>query len=508
MTPRTKIAWAAALCTAALSSSASAEALRDRFSAGGYFRIMTRPDFQGGAAQLGYWNLYGRLLNEGPWGALELKLDIVQNNPGKNDAWAAVFAKIEGGSFANTDMGKGNLGNFANTQLYVKAGNILLEGVTWQVGTLYTYPGDLGLYDMRPADLFWDTVGLSATWDSEYVQLILGVGDAGFSTRGTSYSTILTGGGFLKFHINHFELGAGGQYRYEPQVAGNKNAPYATTFDGAVIPYADYARHEVVKHWLEENPGQALNFPKPEARSSQSWKAVGYLGFGGFGPLRWDSFYVNFQRLHPDNFYKEAVNGQEYTVYVHDLTDDRYQWLLGNEMQIGVIPDRLDVVWGVVYGKAFNNDKKAADGTALKIPGDDSRTFVSTVLRLQAYLTKTVHFLAESSVAQEKSDLGNAYRSHADSVFETISADGKLVEYGDSDTRTTWQLKVGPVLNPTGIGIFTRPSLRILYGLQYSSQQAAYGNSFVQSLDQYNDFPTSSESHWHHVLAIEAEAWF
>jgi len=489
--------WAAALLAMAVSTTAGAEALRDRFSAGGYFRIMTRPDFQGGSATLGYWDLYGRLLNEGPWGALELKLDIVQNNPGRNEPWAAVFAKIEGGSFANTDTGRGNLGNYANTQLYVKAGNILLDGVTWQIGTLYTYPSDLGLYDMKPADLFWDTVGLSATWDSKYVQLILGVGDAGFFTRGPAYSTILSGGGFLKFHINHFEVGVGGQYRYEPEVAGNQNAPYATPG----ITYEDYVRGEVVQHWLQDNPGQTLLFPKPEPRSSQSYKAVAYLGFGGFGPLVWDSIHFNFQRLHPLNTATEQ-DGQ-YTIYIHDLTDERYSLLLGNEMQIRIIPERLDAVWGVLYGHDYNLKNTVA-------PGDDNRTYMSTVLRLQAYLTRTVHLLVESSVAHEKSDLGNLYRTHADSVFRNTNGvpDTRGLAFGDSDTRDTWQLKLGPVLNPTGIGIFARPSLRLLYGVQYSSQQAAYTNSFVQTLNQYNDFPTASESHWHHVLAIEAEAWF
>ena len=38
---------------------------------GGYMRVMTRPDFQGGNGRLGYWNLYGRLLNEGPWMSLD-----------------------------------------------------------------------------------------------------------------------------------------------------------------------------------------------------------------------------------------------------------------------------------------------------------------------------------------------------------------------------------------------------------------------------------------------------
>jgi hypothetical protein len=73
--------------------------------------------------------------------------------------------------------------------------------------------------------------------------------------------------------------------------------------------------------------------------------------------------------------------------------------------------------------------------------------------------------------------------------------------------RTTQQLKVGPVLNPLGTGIYTRPSLRLLYGVQHSSQNNAFGNSFVETLDENSQFQTV-ERHWHHVVALEAEAWF
>ena len=81
------------------------------------------------------------------------------------------------------------------------------------------------------------------------------------------------------------------------------------------------------------------------------------------------------------------------------------------------------------------------------------------------------------------------------------------LEFGDTDTRYTWQGKGGFVLNPLGIGIFTRPSLRILYGTQYSNQNNAFGNQFVETLDQYNVFG-NVEQHWHHVLAMETEVWF
>lgn len=487
------------LAALALPAAAHPEALRERFSAGGYFRIMTRPDLQGGDSKLGYWPLYGRLLNEGPWGALELRLDMLQNAPGRADAWASVHAKLEGGSFANTDYGRGNLGRYAATQLYVLAGNILLEDVAWQVGTLDAYFGELGLYDMRPAQIFFETVGLSARWNVSRAELLLGVGDSGFGIRGLDYSTIPTVGGTAKVRLfGHLELGAGAQYRHEPQVPGNRKAPYATPG----VPYEDFLRGEVVRRWLEERPGQELLFPFPEPRSSQSYKLVGYLGFGGLGPLKWSNLFANFQKLHPDNFYTESFQGRDYQIFVRDLTDQRYQWNVGNEMQLGLVEDRLDAVWSCYYGHYFDLDNTLA-------PTDQVRDFASTVLRLQFYATPTVHLLTESSIAREHSPQGNSFREHADSIFRNTGGvpDSRGLEFGDTDLRTTWQLKTGVVLNPTGRGVFTRPSLRLLWGLQYSNQQAAYGNAFVENLDQYNIF-AAQESHWHSVLAIEAEAWF
>src|SRR4051812_30666756 len=154
-----------------------ADAPRDRFSAGGYFRVMTRPDFQGGNSRLGFWNLYGRLLNEGPYASLELKLDVLQAPEGGVEPWASVHAKLEGGSFSNVDPQNGGLANFRASQLYVRAGNILFEHVTWQLGTLESYFGDLGLYDSRPASIFFDTVGLSGRWKSGPLEILLGAGD-------------------------------------------------------------------------------------------------------------------------------------------------------------------------------------------------------------------------------------------------------------------------------------------------------------------------------------------
>lgn len=495
MNNRSFLAWVVLTAT----SLAFAEAPRDRFSAGGYFRIMTRPDFQGGNSKLGYWNLYGRLLNEGPYAAMEMKLDLVQGRLGTSDTFASVHTRLEGGSVSNVDAGNGALNLFRMSQLYVKAGNILLDKVTWQLGTLDYWYGDLGVYDLRPATLFNDTVGLSARYTSEKFELLLGLGDSGFHLKGPNYSTVFSGGGgFRARPSRHFEFGAGGQVGYEPSVEGNRFAPYYTPG----IDYEDYYRGEVAQRYLEKFPGQAEMFPDPIATDALSYRLIGYLGFGRLGPIQWNNLYALHQKLHPQAFKRETVSGQVFDLYTTKLTDERTLTQLGNEMILTLWPQKLDAVWAVFYGREENRDNTLA-------AGEDNREYLSTVLRLQYYVTPTVHFLVESSGAQEKSLNGNLFRQHVDSIFANTSgvSDSRGLEFGDTDTRTTWQFKTGIVLNPNGRGIYSRPSLRLLYGLQYSNQQAAFGNGFVESLDQFNDFQ-SQDRHWHSVVAIESEGWF
>ena len=295
------------LCAA----TAWAEAPVERSGAAGYFRLMARPDLDGGTARLGWSNLYGRLLNEGPWGALELRLSLLQEQPGRAEPWAAVHVRLEGGSFGGMDGGRGQLSQFSASQLYLRAGNLLLKNVTWRLGSLYTYPADLGLYDWRPAELFFDTVGLSATWDDGPWSVMLGAGDAGFQIRGGDYTTILSGGGFAKWHVPHFEVGVGGQARYEPEVAGSRFAPYATPG----LTWERYVRRDFVSQFLLERPGQIVNLPRPEPTASSSYKAVAYLGFGGLGPLQWNSLFATYQRWHPLHAQTVTTGGQPYTLY-------------------------------------------------------------------------------------------------------------------------------------------------------------------------------------------------
>ncbi len=499
----TCIAMAMFLGLSLMTMPAQADPEPSRFSAGGYMRIMARPDLQGGNGRLGFWNLYGRLLNEGPYAALELRYDLLPQDPLANTPWTSIHAKIEGGSVMNADSGMGSLGDFRLSQLYAQTGNVLIEDVTWQIGTLDSYFGDLGLYDFRPAQVFFDTVGVSGRYQSQWVDLLFGVGDAGWHIKGEEYTPILTFGGTAKLKLGKVEVGVGGQFYYEPEVEGNRFAPHNSVLeDGQGIDYEQYLRGEITRRWFEENPMRTGPFTEPFSTSATSFRAIGYVGFGQMGPLIWNNLFANFLQKHPKSSVTETWEGEDYVFYVEDLTDERFEINVGNEMQLRLWPGRLDLTWSAYMGYHWDNDNSI-------MSNDENRQVMSTVARFQGYLTEKTHILLESSLAQEKSLNGNIYRSSADSVFQSTDGrnDARGLEFGDSDTRTTFQFKVGPVLQPLGMGIFTRPSFRLLYGGQYSTQNNAFGNGFVESLDDFNAFGTK-ESHWHHVVSAEVETWF
>lgn len=466
---------------------------------GGYVRVMTRPDLEGGDGRLGYWNLYGRLLNEGPYAALELRQGLLSRKPGSLAPWTDVHARIEGGTVQGADAGNGSLAYLRLSQLYAQAGNLGLQDVTWRMGTLESNFGDLGLYDMRLAQVLTDTVGAQARYQTPGLELTLGLGDAGWTIKGADYNTVLSGGVTARVNVaNHLEIGGGAQGWVEPMVLGNRFAPHVTPG----VDYEDYLRGEVVEQFVRDNPGELINFPNPEPTDANSWKVVGYLGFGGFGPVKWNSLYVNYALLHPLGRVTETYDGQDVDIYIHDLTDERTQLNIGDELHLSLVEDKWDLVLGGLYGDYQDADNDLA-------PSDADRTFMSAIARTQVYLSPVVHLLVESSIAQETSHNGNTWRTHQDSVFASDDgvADTRGLEYGDAAERVTWQGKGGVVLNPLGPGIYTRPSLRILYGVQYSTQNNAFGNSFVETVDEYNDFG-NVERHWHNVLALEAEAWF
>lgn len=487
----------------ALSVPAAAEAELPTANFGGYFRIMARPDVQGGDGTLGFSNLYGRLLNERPFAALELRLNLLKPRPGSRDPWTAIHFKVEGGALQNVTPSQGSFAEMRLSQAYVLVGNVV-DHTTFQLGTLDSWFGDLGLYDLRPAQIFFESAGISARYqrgpsDGLNLDVLVGLGDSGYFIRGPDYAPIPTLGGTARLHVNkHFEFGGGGQLMYEPRVIGNPNAPHTT--EG--MSYEDFLRGEVTQRFLEENPGQIQNFPKPEARDSVSFKAIGYLGFGDFGPLRWSNGFASFGRRHPEQRKTEIFDELLNDLFIAGFTDERYELTVGNEMQLVILPGLVDLTWSLLYIESWDLDNELA-------PSERDKSTASTVARVQVYLTDTFHLLGETSLAYEVSKQGNLWRLKNDSIFNSADgrSDARGLEFGDTAERTTWQGKAGIVINPLGKGIYLRPSIRLLYGLQYSTQNRAYNNDFVDNLDQFELFG-GQEVHLHHVIALEAEAWF
>ena len=195
-------------------------------------------------------------------------------------------------------------------------------------------------------------------------------GDSGYAIKGNNYNTILTAGGTVRYRpVNGLEIGFGGQYRYEPGVNGNQAAPYATPD----VDYEDYVRGEVVQNYMLENPFESIDFPDPNLRFATSGKLIGYLGFGGFGPITWNNFYVSYESLHPKGQTSESFQGQSYNIYTTDLTDERTSLIIGNELQLKIIPNRLDVAWAMLYGNSEDRDNDI-------IVSEEDRIFYSTVL--------------------------------------------------------------------------------------------------------------------------------
>lgn len=487
----------------------------DRFSAGGYFRIAARPDFQGGKSQLGLWNISGRLMNEATWAALDMRLQLIKASPGTNEVWTSLHAKVEGGSAHAADLLNGSLGSFALTQLYAKAGNVLIEDVVWQVGTLDYYFGDLGLYDMKFAEIFYETIGLSATWSHKKADLLIGIGDSGYLKKQHGYNTVLTFGVATRVRpVDGFEFGLGAELFYEPSMKGSENGPHQTKFqekDG--VSYENFIRQNVIETFANQYgtnyPLVETEYPEPTETDAFSFKLVGYVGFGNMGPLKWNNLFFNFLRKHPESYYFENFQGRDYRIYNKEWTDERYEFNIGDEISFELVKNRFDLTVAGIFGYHFDKDDTIS-------ASERNRMIGSVVARGQVYITPTVHFLAETSYAHEKSLNGNLWQEHPRSIRQSSNgeSDPLGLEYGDLDNRQTWQGKLGFVLNPGGAGIFARPSLRLMYGVQYSNAHDAFPNSNTDLVDITNEFfgqdtlDQLEARHWHHVIAIEAEAWF
>src|SRR5207247_1918387 len=106
---------------------------------------------------------------------------------------------------------------------------------------------------------------------------------------------------------------------------------------------------------------------------------------------------------------------RNYTLYVKEFTDERYETVVGDEVHLALWPDTLDAALAALYGRDENRDDHIAAGA-------DNREYASLVARLQLSLTATAHLLIESSIARELSSNGKLWREHYNSLFQNNGA--------------------------------------------------------------------------------------
>ncbi|MFN7142480.1 MAG: hypothetical protein ACK4YP_01790 [Myxococcota bacterium] len=415
----------------------------------GYFRVMARPDLVGGDGRLGTSPFYGRLLNEGPWGLLDVKQPLV-GEEGADAPWGDLRFRVEGGSVAGGDPTNGNLLGFRLSMLHLHAGNLGPAGVEWRIGTLETTFGDLWLYDARPSQMLVDVLGASAAWKVGKTEFLVGAGDAGYSLRGARYHTVLSGGGSVKHGLGeHVVVGLGGQAWYEPR----DEDPDALRDTPGVDVGAWYGDRAA---WARGHADVALGEPVP----GLAWKVVAHVGVADVGVIKAARLQAIALRKLPEPPAVEDVDGKEVRVGAASRTDARHEYVLGSEVELELGP--VEVAWGAILDHRVDPDDP-------KGRGGGNRTGVSTVVRAQAPIVPVVSLLVETSLARERAR--------------------------NADVKDTWQGKGGVVIVPGGPGMGSRPALRLLYGAQWSSLPDAWPGS-----------PTGSR--WHHLVSAEAEAWF
>ena len=259
---------------------------------------------------------------------------------------------------------------------------------------------------------------------------------------------------------DHVELGGGGQVAVEPFIAGNRNSSYVTPD----VNYEDFARKEVLRRFVERTQLGVEQFPRPvpSAQTNVSWRAVGYLGFGKLGPLKWNNFFARYQRLHPQNSYTDA--GKASGAGLHRRPHPRSLRAAAGQRdgdRAHPRPPRRGVVDALRAGpRSREHDRRQRGEPPLHVHGAPAAALL----------------LPHRALAAGERDVARSARSTATSSAPPSTRSSRTprarptrrgLEFGDSNVRNTWQLKTGIVLNPTGFGIYARPSIRLLYGFQH-----------------------------------------
>lgn len=223
---------------------------------------------------------------------------------------------------------------------------------------------------------------------------------------------------------------------YAPLITGAFGIS-GTTASGATLSAAAEVFGE-----LESPDGERVS------TGNAAYKIVGGAKWQGDGVVRRADTYINFSRELPT-----ADNDRR---GLHSLT-------IGHELQLAT-SERTELGLGAMLSWSFSSED-------FKQASTDNSIRFSPLIRFEVAPTDLLHTLVESAYSVQYAYNGSASASHI------------------------WQGKVGLILSPKGLGLLTRPHLRLLYGTQFCSDADA-------------DCGQKSGKQWKHAVSAEFEIKF
>lgn len=227
---------------------------------------------------------------------------------------------------------------------------------------------------------------------------------------------------------------------YAPLITGAFGIS-GTTASGATLSAAAEVFGE-----LESTDGERAS------TGNAAYKIVGGAKWPGDGVVKRADTYVNFARELP------AVDNTRRGL--HNLA-------IGHELQLAT-SERTELGLGAMLSWSFSS----AD---FKQASTDNSVKFSPLIRMEIAPTDILHTLVESAYSVQY-------------AYNGAPEDG-------SDVFHIWQGKVGLILSPKGLGLLTRPHLRLLYGAQFCS-------------DANTDCGQKSGKQWKHAVSAEFEIKF
>ena len=228
----------------------------------------------------------------------------------------------------------------------------------------------------------------------------------------------------------------------------------------------------------------------------QSYALIGELGFKLGSAIKWWQTFARIERLHPESRQQETHEGRTYTLYLHDLTDERDRTTLGPELQLAVVPKRLDLWLGAIGMWTSDADNTVAPSDYDMTGQPPSSSGHNTTSTASGTCSPRARFRQRTQCPRER------YRATPRSIEANTGGQSDLrgLSMGTSPRARPSKSKPGYCSHPKAQACSPAPSSGF-FTAQISNQNNALGNQFEQRESNENTF-APVERHLHHLVAL------